>query len=137
VETGSWKVVGKVVVVYCSKELQLQRLMSRDKSTQSAALARLNAQLPLASKLDYADHVVDNSGTYHDLEMQVNALVQRFHREAGWSWRLAWLIPPLGLLMALWSLAWRAIKRTRKRRGRRSGGKEGGIELKRTDTADS
>lgn len=142
IETGSWKMVGKVVVVYCSKELQLQRLMKRDKSTQEAALARLNAQLPLASKLDHADHVIDNSGSYHDLEMQVNALVQRFHREAGWSWRLAWLVPPIGILMALWRLSWRAIKRSRKRRGRKrndgnGGGNEGAIELKSTDSADS
>ncbi|KAJ3546231.1 hypothetical protein NMY22_g2133 [Coprinellus aureogranulatus] len=32
------KVVGKIVVVYCSEEIQLQRLMSRDGSTRDDAL---------------------------------------------------------------------------------------------------
>jgi len=136
IETGSWKMVGKVVVVYLSKELQLQRLMKRDNSTLTAALSQLNSQLPLASKLDYADHVIDNSGSLHDLEMQVNTLVQRFHREAGWSWRLAWLVPPVGIVMGLWRLAWRAVKRSRKGRGKKGSnlGREGAIELKSTDT---
>ncbi|KDQ10154.1 hypothetical protein BOTBODRAFT_58238 [Botryobasidium botryosum FD-172 SS1] len=138
VETGSWKWVGKVVVVYLSKELQLQRLTKRDNSTPTAALARLNSQLPLASKLDYADHVIDNSGSLHDLDAQVDALVRRFHRDAGWTWRLAWLVPPIGIVMGVWRLAWRAVKRARKGRGKKKGssfGREGAIELTSTDTS--
>jgi len=101
-----------------SKDLQLQRLMRRDKCTQQAALARLNSQMPLASKLEYSEHVLDNSGSLTELEEQVNTLVARFRRDAGWSWVVSWLLPPIGLIMGLWRLSCRSVGR-RRRRGRR------------------
>ncbi|KAI0270267.1 CoaE-domain-containing protein [Russula aff. rugulosa BPL654] len=103
--------VGKVVVVYCSAEIQLQRLMRRDGSTREDARSRLLAQLPIAEKLGYADIVLDNSGTQAELEVQVDELARRLYLEGGWSWRVKWLIPPIGLLSALWTLIWRRVKR--------------------------
>ncbi|KAI0647443.1 dephospho-CoA kinase-domain-containing protein [Trametes meyenii] len=116
IEGGLWKWVGKVIVVYCSAEIQLQRLMKRDKSSREAATSRLNAQLPITEKVEYADVVVDNSGSLQDLEQQVDQLVQRLLNEAGWSWRLSWLFPPWGVASAVWSLSWRALRRSRSRK---------------------
>ncbi|KAG8704162.1 hypothetical protein FRC08_002387 [Ceratobasidium sp. 394] len=129
IETGMWKQVGKVVVVYVSKELQMQRLMRRDSSDRAAAQSRVSSQLPLASKLEYADIVIDNSGTLADTERQINSLVQRLERETGWTWLISWLIPPVGLLLGGWCLAWRAIKRSRKTKRRPAVPREGAIEL--------
>jgi len=114
IEGGLWRFVAKVVVVYCSPEIQLQRLMKRDGSTRDEASARLNAQLPIAEKVQFADVIIDNSGTLQDLEVQVNGLVAKLHKEAGWWWRVSWFVPPLGLLSALWTLGWRALRRSRK-----------------------
>ncbi|KAI0636590.1 CoaE-domain-containing protein [Trametes polyzona] len=114
IEGGLWKWVAKVVVVYCSAEIQLQRLMKRDNSSREDALSRLNAQLPIAEKVQYADIVIDNSGSLQDLERQVDQLVQRLEKEAGWSWRLSWLIPPLGVASAIWTISWRALRRSQK-----------------------
>ncbi|KAJ2924636.1 hypothetical protein H1R20_g12469, partial [Candolleomyces eurysporus] len=61
------KMVGKVVVVYCSEEIQLQRLIQRDNSTREDALSRLRSQMPIADKVAYADVVLDNSGGWMDL----------------------------------------------------------------------
>ncbi|OBZ65683.1 Dephospho-CoA kinase [Grifola frondosa] len=119
VEGGLWKFVGKVVVVYCSAEIELQRLMKRDNSSRAEAAARLNAQLPIAEKLQYADLVIDNSGTLQELESQVVLFVQKLYREAGWSWRISWLFPPWGLLSAVWTLGWRAVRRSQKASARR------------------
>ncbi|KAI0672828.1 dephospho-CoA kinase-domain-containing protein [Trametes maxima] len=116
IEGGLWKWVGKVVVVYCSAEIQLQRLMKRDNSSREDATSRLNAQLPITEKVEYADVVVDNSGSLQDLEQQVDLLVQRLQNEAGWSWRLSWLFPPWGIASAVWSLSWRALRRSRSRK---------------------
>ncbi|QRW04349.1 dephospho-CoA kinase [Ceratobasidium sp. AG-Ba] len=44
IETGMWKQVGKVIVVYVSKELQMQRLMRRDSSDRAAAQSRVSSQ---------------------------------------------------------------------------------------------
>jgi len=111
IEGPLWKLVGKVVVVYCSEELQLERLMNRDGSSSSDALARLRSQIPIADKVQYADHVIDNSGTPEHLRSQVDSFVEALERDAGWLWRLCWLVPPIGLLSAVSTLGWRALLR--------------------------
>ena len=96
-----------------SAEIQLQRLMQRDNCTREAARSRLQAQLPITEKLEYADVVLDNSGTKAELEVQVEGFARRLYLDAGWSWRLKWLIPPLGLLSAISTLVWRRVKKDR------------------------
>ncbi|PLW04879.1 hypothetical protein PCANC_27406 [Puccinia coronata f. sp. avenae] len=108
IETGMWKFCGKVVVVYCSEELQLQRLQSRNGLSRADAKARLSAQMPLKSKLSYADHIVDNSGQLVDLERQVERLVGKLQRSVNKViWLLAWWLPPVGLLNGLLTIFWR------------------------------
>ncbi|KAI0958040.1 hypothetical protein AcW1_006233 [Taiwanofungus camphoratus] len=114
IEGGLWKWVASVVVVYCSPEIQLQRLMARDGSSHADASARVNAQLPIAEKVQHADIVIDNSGSPQDLETQVGSLVAKLHTQAGWSWRLSWLVPPWGLFMAVWTLGWNSVGRRRR-----------------------
>ena len=93
--------------------------MKRDGSSRDDAAARLNAQLPIAEKVQYADIVIDNSGTPQELERQVDLFVQRILQETGWSWRLAWLFPPWGIASAAWTLSWRALRRSQKAKPRR------------------
>ena len=93
--------------------------MKRDALARDNARARLLAQLPIKDKLEYADVVLDNSGTQAELEVQVDEFARRLYLEGGWSWRIKWLIPPLGLLSATWTLIWRRVKRTR-RSGRKA-----------------
>ena len=76
--------------------------------------------MPIADKVAYADNVIDNSGTKHELETQIDNLVQRLDAEAGWFWRVSWLLPPVGLVSAGLVLLWRALRqRKRTRRGAR------------------
>lgn len=110
--------------------------MARDKSTQSAALSRLNSQLPLPAKLEYSDHVLDNSGSQHDLEEQVDALVLRLGRDASWTWLISWLLPPIGLLFGLWRLAWKSVKRRRRRGARPAVPDAGSIRLQGVEEDD-
>ncbi|KAJ7661604.1 dephospho-CoA kinase-domain-containing protein [Mycena polygramma] len=114
IEGPLWKLVGSVVVVYCSAEVQLERLMQRDNSSREDASSRLNSQIPIAEKVQYADRVIDNSGSLEDLEAHVNSLVQSLDQDAGWTWRLSWLFPPWGLFSAMWTLAWRTFSRSKK-----------------------
>ncbi|KZT70065.1 CoaE-domain-containing protein [Daedalea quercina L-15889] len=118
IESGLWRFVATVVVVYCSPEIQLQRLMTRDKSSREAATGRLNAQLPIGEKVEWADIVVDNSGSLQDLQGQIQSLITKLHRKAGWSWRISWLVPPWGFFSALSVIVWKAIRgrRTAKKR---------------------
>ncbi len=63
----------EIWVVYCSPEVQLQRLMQRDGLSYDRASARINAQMPLAQKCQKADLVLDNSSTLDSLFLQVDA----------------------------------------------------------------
>ena len=102
-----------------SAEIQLQRLMKRDGSDKAAATSRINSQMPINEKLQYADIVVDNSGSPQDLEIQIDSLVRRLYKEAGWSWRLSWLFPPFALLSAFWILLWKRVRKARQAARRR------------------
>lgn len=96
--------------------------MKRDNSSREDASSRLNAQLPIAEKVQYADVVLDNSGSLQDLERQVDQLVQRLVKEAGWTWRISWLCPPLGVASAVWTIGWRALRRSQKVNSRKKSG---------------
>ncbi len=63
----------EIWVVYCSPEVQLARLLKRDGLSGDRALARINAQMPLAQKCQKADVVLDNSSTLDSLFLQVDA----------------------------------------------------------------
>jgi len=120
VEAGIWRWMGKVVVVYCSDMIQLQRLEKRDKCTHEAAAARVRAQMAIADKLEYADQVIDNSGGPSELEPQVDALIRRLERETGWTWRLD-IFPLFGIISALVCLFRRRLKASRRGQRRRRG----------------
>lgn len=51
-----------LVVVSCSEELQLDRIVARGGGSRDEARARVRAQKPLAAKVALADYVIDTSG---------------------------------------------------------------------------
>ncbi|HSF16743.1 MAG TPA: dephospho-CoA kinase [Vicinamibacteria bacterium] len=63
VETGSYERYDCLVVVHCTGEQQMERLMKRDGLTSEEAQRRIEAQMPLEQKKAYADLLIDTSGT--------------------------------------------------------------------------
>jgi dephospho-CoA kinase len=61
-ETGGEKLCDRVVVVACSEEVQLRRLMKRTGLDRNSATAIIAAQMTLTEKIRRADHVVWNNG---------------------------------------------------------------------------
>jgi len=61
VETGAYKEYDRLIVVKCSRDDQLRRLLQRGQLSIDAAMARISSQLPLEKKLAVADHVIDTS----------------------------------------------------------------------------
>uniref|UniRef100_A0A915BKL7 Dephospho-CoA kinase n=1 Tax=Parascaris univalens TaxID=6257 RepID=A0A915BKL7_PARUN len=78
-EVGYDKIVQKIVVVNCSEDEQVRRLMLRDRCDEVAARARINVQMPLSEKLQRATHIIDNSGDRDVTRAQVSALVDEFN----------------------------------------------------------
>ncbi len=75
VETGSYRMYDALVVVSCSEETQLARLMARDDMTKERARSLIATQLPLAEKEALADFVIRNDGTLDDLDREVDRVV--------------------------------------------------------------
>ena len=82
IETGSYRRFDKLVVIHCRPELQLERLMNRNQLTREAALARIDAQMPSAEKLKYADYAIDTSGSFDETRRQVVELYGKLRATA-------------------------------------------------------
>jgi dephospho-CoA kinase len=62
--------IEKSIVVYATKEQQLQRLMARNGYTQEEAQSRIDTQISVEDKRKKASYVIDNSGTLTQLEAE-------------------------------------------------------------------
>ncbi len=74
VEVGAHAHVDRLVVVYATREAQLERLMRRDGLDRAEAERRLGSQMPLAEKVRLAHYVVDNSDSPEETAAQVRAV---------------------------------------------------------------
>jgi len=63
----------EIWLVDCGEKQQLERLIARDNCTNQQALARINAQWPLARKRLLADRVISNRNGSGELEIEVAA----------------------------------------------------------------
>jgi dephospho-CoA kinase len=75
-ETGREKDFDAVIVVACPREMQLQRLMERNKLSKEDAERRLAAQLPINQKVDKATYVIKNDGSFAETDAQIKALLE-------------------------------------------------------------
>ncbi len=67
--------VDRTIVVTVEKDVQLSRLMKRNKMTEEEAASRISSQLPLREKVEKADAVIDNNGSVEDTLKQVEELL--------------------------------------------------------------
>lgn len=82
IEMGNADRYRPLIVVACSPETQLQRLMKRNSLTEAEAMSRINAQLPASDKIKYADYVIDTNGTLEESEKQVKEIIQELKRQS-------------------------------------------------------
>ncbi len=61
IESGGYKRFDKLIVVHCRPEVQLERLMLRNKLTLAEAQQRIASQMPQEEKQRYADYLIDTS----------------------------------------------------------------------------
>lgn len=76
IETGSYKRFDKLIVVYCNKESQIERVMKRNNLSRSEVESRINSQMPSNEKRKYADIEIDTSGTFEETDIKVKAVYQ-------------------------------------------------------------
>lgn len=74
IETGSYELMDKVILVYVDKALQIKRLMERDHLSKEESLKRIAAQMPLVKKKPYADYIIDGSKSLEKIQKRVNEI---------------------------------------------------------------
>ena len=78
IESGSWiDLIDRLVVVDCSEELQIARVMQRSNLPREEIERILAAQASPDERLKHADMVIENQGSLKDLEAEVQGLHQK------------------------------------------------------------
>ena len=61
IESGGYRRFDKLIVVHCRPEVQLERLMLRDKLARDEAQRRIDSQMSQEEKQKFADYLIDTS----------------------------------------------------------------------------
>lgn len=81
IETGLYKRFDKIIVVHCTPEIQLSRLMERNQLSREEASARIASQMPASEKLRYADYSIDTSTDFEDTRQQTVKIWQQLQQD--------------------------------------------------------
>ncbi|MDH3442222.1 MAG: dephospho-CoA kinase, partial [Gammaproteobacteria bacterium] len=74
--------VDRILVVDCSEETQIERLMARDDETREQACRILATQASRDERLSIADDVLQNDGDIESVRDAVDALHERYLERA-------------------------------------------------------
>jgi dephospho-CoA kinase len=78
IESGTWEgLIDDLVVVDCPEELQITRVMHRSNLPRAEVERILQAQASRKDRLARADFVLENQGSFAELETEVNQLHQK------------------------------------------------------------
>ncbi|MDU5491496.1 MAG: dephospho-CoA kinase [Clostridium perfringens] len=78
IENDMHKDMDMVVLVWVDKNSQIERMGFRDKLSKGEAINRINSQLSLERKKDYANIIIDNSGNLIKTKEQIDDLLEFF-----------------------------------------------------------
>lgn len=82
IESGAYREVDKIILVSCARAQQIERAMHRPDATEGGILARLERQMPLDKKKEFADYMIDTSGAKEDTLRQTERVYRELRRLA-------------------------------------------------------
>ena len=74
-------IADEIIVVATREDLQLERLLKRNKYSKEEALKRINSQMKLDDKIKRADYVINNNGSLSKLYQQVDKILVAIEKE--------------------------------------------------------
>lgn len=77
--------------VYSEEDIQLTRLMDRNKLSEADAKKRIASQMPLERKCDQSNFVIENSGSFQDAEEQFYKILSML-QESNQHWKIRGII---------------------------------------------
>ncbi len=66
----------KVLVIWVEENIQIKRIMERDKNSEEMAREILRSQMSLSEKLKKADYSIENNGTIDNLEEKIRKILE-------------------------------------------------------------
>ena len=69
--------VDKVLLIYSSKEIQIERIMNRDGRTREEAIKIINSQMPLYKKREKSDYIIQNNDSLEKIKKNLDKVVQK------------------------------------------------------------
>lgn len=64
-----------IILVHAENSVQIQRVMNRDKLTKVEAVSRINSQMSMEEKKEFANIIIDNNGELIDTQKQIYDLI--------------------------------------------------------------
>jgi dephospho-CoA kinase len=80
IESGGYKRFAKLIVVFCDRETQIERLMKRNQITREDAERRIAAQMSSDEKRRYADYEIDTTGTFEEARERVKLVYEKLRQ---------------------------------------------------------
>lgn len=77
IESGGFRRFEQIIVVWCEPDIQLKRLIDRNRLPEAEAKKRIAAQMPQDEKKRYADHLIDTSNGFEDTRRQVREIYEK------------------------------------------------------------
>ncbi len=74
IKSGMHGMMDEIWVVTAERDVQVKRVMARSGLSEDEVFKRLNAQMPQEVLCEYADRIIDNSGSIEKTISQVNAI---------------------------------------------------------------
>lgn len=78
IETGGEKYIDRLLVVDCDRNLQIERVMTRDKNDRNLIEKIIDSQISRQERLTRADDVIQNNSDLQNLELQVMSLHKQY-----------------------------------------------------------
>ncbi|MFQ5781339.1 MAG: dephospho-CoA kinase [Nitrospiria bacterium] len=82
IESGAYKGVDWVLLVYVDRATQVDRLTQRDGLSRKEAERRVDIQMPIDQKVSFADEVINNLRPFPEVEKEVNRIYKRLQDRA-------------------------------------------------------
>ena len=82
IESGFHRNMDRTVVVYADEDQQRVRLMERNSLTEDQSVARIRSQMPLSAKREFADYIINNTGSRENTEHQAREVFRKLKKEA-------------------------------------------------------
>lgn len=76
IEANFIDIVDCVILVYVNRKTQVERLMNRDKISMEEAERKIDSQMSLDEKMEYADYLVDNNNDVENTRLQLKSIIK-------------------------------------------------------------